>query len=676
MSHSLAQAVAQVFAPDGALARDRSSYSVRTGQLKMAQAVADTIEQGSALVVEAGTGVGKTFAYLIPALLSGRRTVVSTATKNLQDQLFNDDLPYLTGLLGIPVRLALLKGRSSYLCIYRLDQARQSLTRDDGAALHAVAQVERFSHSTTTGDLSELAGLDERSPAIPLVTSTRENCLGSNCPAYKECWVNLARKEAAQSDVIVVNHHLFFADMAVRENTAGELLPWAHTVVFDEAHQLNDIGTQFLGVQVGVNNLHDLARDVMSAGLQLARGLAEWPTVLSQLEQAVRVWRLVGGVRKFSERLKWTDSVPEGINPDEWPAALRKVEEALQAVVQALDTVSEIAPDFPRLHRRSQDLLAQIATFYQPCPDGFVRWLELGQHSMRMVQSPLDIADTVRKRMLRLEQEESAEVPLSQAWIFTSATLGDATGLQWFTEPCGLETVPTLQVESPFDYQRHACIYVPPNLPEPVAAHSMEHAQAVAHLAGESAQRLQGRTLVLTTTLRNLKIIGDSLKHRFEHGELEVLVQGEGTKRALIERFRRGSDNGRDRGCVLVASVSFWEGVDVPGDSLQLVIIDKLPFQPPDDPLVQARTQRLERQGKKAFTAYTLPEAAVMLKQGAGRLIRSETDRGILVIADVRLRTKYYGKRLLAALPPMYPLQQPEDYWHALGQLQATHPVG
>ena len=663
---ALEQQVIDFFAPGGPLALRDPHYRERSGQLCMALAVAGAIARHEALVVEAGTGVGKTFAYLVPALLAGERMLVSTATKTLQDQLFTRDLPYLAKLLGLPLRLALLKGRGSYLCLHRLQQARHSVLRSDGPLLHVLARIERFAQSTHTGDLSELEGLDERSPAIPLVTSTRENCLGSSCEHFRQCHVNVARRDALAADVVVVNHHLFFADLAVRESGMAELLPSVHTVIFDEAHQLNDIGTQFLGQQLSTSHVLDLCRDMLATGMQSARGLADWQTLARQLEHAVRELRLVVGQRPPGTKLRWTEPVPDTLNPDEWPAALRAVCTALEDAAASLDMMSELGPDFVRLHQRATAMQERLDLFQQACPPEAVRWLDVSAQ-VRLVQSPLDIADTVRTRMLKRrsaavstpdsawgdidEKSEETSVKQDRAWIFTSATLGDEPQLRWFTEPCGMEGVATLQVESPFAYETHAAVHVPDDLPLPNAAN---HPAEVARLVAEAAGFLGGRTLVLTTTLRSLRMIGEALRRHFEgRDSIEVLVQGESTKRRLIERFRMGDDEGRLPGCILVASASFWEGVDVPGDGLQLVVIDKLPFPPPQDPLVEARSRRLELEGRSPFRDYFLPETAVMLKQGAGRLIRRENDTGILIVCDRRLLQMSYGKRLLKALPPM-----------------------
>jgi ATP-dependent DNA helicase DinG len=658
---SLSTPVRDAFAQDGVLSRAADHFLPRTGQSAMASAVARVIETGGALVVEAGTGVGKTFAYLVPALLSGERVLLSTATKTLQDQLFGRDLPRLIEVLGLPVRTALLKGRASYLCLHRMELARSEATLPDRAAVRSLAKIEEWSHVTRTGDLAELPGLDERSPLIPLVTSTRENCLGAQCPKFRACHVNQARREALAADVVVINHHLFFADLAVRESGMAELLPTVRVAIFDEAHQLNETGVQFLGAHLSTGQLLDFARDMLAAGLQLARGLVDWQQLAGGVERATRDLRLVVGRHVNGTRLRWVDDAPADVPPDEWRGGLDELHEACSQAMAGLSTVSEIAPDFVRLFERAEGLTAQAQQFAGACKPGAVRWVDVGTQ-LRLIESPLDIAQAVQEKMLRIGQEDAS----TRAWIFTSATLGDDQRLSWFTEPCGLAEAEVLKVSSPFDYASQAAVYVPRELPKP---NDPAHSAQVAALAAEGALRLRGRTMVLTTTLRALRTIGEALQRRFEaEGEVEVLVQGQWPKRRLIDRFREGASLG-GRGCVLVASASFWEGVDVPGDALQLVIIDKLPFPPPGDPLVEARAQRLEAQGRSPFNDYFIPEAAVALKQGAGRLIRRESDQGVLVVCDSRLATMGYGRRLLAALPPMRRLQSREEFLQAIEAL-------
>jgi ATP-dependent DNA helicase DinG len=652
--------VAEAFAPGGVLSRAAEHFRPRSAQTDMALAVARAIESGGALVVEAGTGVGKTFSYLVPALLSGERVLLSTATKTLQDQLFGRDLPRLVQALGLPVRTALLKGRASYLCLHRMELARQDAALPDRGSARTLAKIEEWARVTRTGDLAELPGLDERSALIPLVTSTRENCLGAQCPKFRACHVNLARREALAADVVVINHHLFFADLAVRESGMAELLPTVRVAIFDEAHQLNETGVQFLGAHLTTGQVLDLARDILAAGLQLARGLADWQQVAAAVERAARELRLVVGRNAPGARLRWVDEAPAAVSAQDWRTALDELHLACSNAMAALATVSEIAPDFDRLFERADNLAQRVRRFADPCEAGAVRWVDVGTQ-LRLVESPLDIAQAVQDKLLHGD-----EAAARHTWIFTSATLGDDARLSWFTEPCGLGQADVLRVGSPFDYATQACVYVPRHLPKPS---DPGHSAQVAALAAEGAKQLGGRTMVLTTTLRALRAIGEELQRRFAgSGEVEVLVQGQWPKRRLIERFREGASQGRT-GCMLVASASFWEGVDVPGDALQLVIIDKLPFPPPGDPLVEARAQRLESQGRSAFNDYFVPEAAVALKQGAGRLIRRESDRGVLVLCDTRLASMGYGRRLMAALPPMRLLGSNEEFLQTLAGL-------
>jgi len=661
---SLQTLVQEAFAPGSVLARAVDEFRLRPGQTEMALAVARTMEQGGALVVEAGTGVGKTFSYLVPALLSGERILLSTATKTLQDQLYARDLPRLITVLGVPVRTALLKGRGSYLCLHRMELARHSLSPAEAGAARALARIEIWAQQTRTGDLAELPGLDERSALIPLVTSTRENCLGSQCPKFRDCHVNLARREALAADVVVINHHLFFADLAVRESGMAELLPTVRTVIFDEAHQLNETGVQFLGRQLSTGQLLDFARDMLACGLQQARGLVDWSQRASVLERAARDLRLCAGRSFPGAKQGWTGVAPDHIEPQVWLDALVALQSACNEAFAALATVSEISPDFVRLQERVESLAALTDFFIRDCEPGSVRWLDVGSQ-LRLVESPLDIAAAVQNRLLA--STEPAEA--GKSWIFTSATLGDDAALSWFTEPCGLTQAEILRVDSPFDYPQQAALYVPAKLPKPA---DPAHSEQVAALVVRMASLLGGRTLVLTTTLRALRAVSEAVQAYLPEGtDLQVLAQGQLPKRELMARFRQGSEPGQP-GCILVASASFWEGVDIPGDALQLVFIDKLPFPPPNDPLVQARAKRLEETGRSPFNDYFVPEAAVALKQGAGRLIRRETDQGVLVLCDTRLLSMGYGRRLLAALPPMRRISSEDEVLELLAALTRT----
>ena len=643
----LEQWVAAAFDSGGPLARADAGYRPRAPQLEMSAAVARAIGRRETLVVEAGTGVGKTFAYLVPALLSGGRALISTATKSLQDQLYLRDLPRLAEALQVPVRLALLKGRGSYLCLHRLKHARHSAELPDRRAVMQLARFEQWAQITRSGDLAEMDGLDERSPVIPLVTSTRDNCLGTECPDYRACHVVKARREAMEADIVVINHHLFFADLSLRDSGVAELLPSVDIAVFDEAHQLPEVGVQFLGTLLGTGQLLDFARDLLAQGLAEARGLQDWQGLAAQLERAARELRLAcaGSLREVRGilKLRWNERAGKpGFEP-----ALGEVTRVADLAVETLATVNEISPDFLRLHERGRQLAKLARQFAAEPAPGEVRWIDLSPHQARLVESPLDIREAMQEQL-------SGPQGQNKAWVFTSATLGDDARLSWFTEPAGLDDARVLRVGSPFDYAAHARLYIPRGFAKPgEPAHPLQ----VAELAARCARSLGGRTFVLTTTLRALQSIGDALRAEFEQGgdALKVLQQGAAPKRLLLQQFLA------DPRAVLVGSASFWEGIDVPGDDLQCVLIDKLPFPPPNDPLVEARVQRLESQGRNAFAEFFIAEAAIALKQGGGRLIRTERDRGLLIVCDPRMAGMNYGRRLREALPPMTRLERLEE---------------
>ena len=443
MTDTLSDVVREMFTPHGPLARSTAFFQPRPGQTEMAVAVAQTLEKGGSLVVEAGTGVGKTFAYLVPALLSGERVLVSTASKTLQDQLFARDIPDVIQALGLPVKLAMLKGRGSYLCQQRLELTLQAGTLPDRPSVKALASVKQWATTTLTGDLAEVPALDERSPLIPLITSNRDNCLGSSCPHWRDCHVNLARRDAMAADVVVINHHLFFADMAVRESGMAELLPTVRVVIFDEAHQLNETGIQFLGKQLGSAQMLDLARDVLTTGLQLARGLVDWQTLTASFEKSIRDWRLVVGKQPANAKLRWAQSQPQGVDEQDWTQALQDVNQAALVLQAAIENVIDAAPDFQRLHERLSDVVSLIDYFSHACAHGSVRWVDVNAH-IRCMEVPLDIADVVQNKLLDSEVvtvpgTHSEPVSLPRSWIFTSATLGSDPQLTWFTEPCGLK---------------------------------------------------------------------------------------------------------------------------------------------------------------------------------------------------------------------------------------------
>ena len=665
---SLQAAVQAAFSPEGVLARALPGFRSRPGQTEMALAVARTLEDGGVLVVEAGTGVGKTLAYVVPALLGGEKVLFSTATKALQEQLYLRDIPRLLAAFGFPVRVALLKGRSSYLCTQRLQSARHTTQTLDAADLRLLARVEDWALATVSGDIAEVAELDERSSIIPLVTSTRDNCLGSACPQIRHCHTNAARQEAMRADVVVVNHHLFFADLGVRASGVAELLPSVTTVVFDEAHQLNDIGVHFFARQWSTGQVLALGRDLAALAQGPARGLADWLGLQADAAQSAQALKDVLSAQGQQPLRPWVEATPHGVPSAQWQHVVARCMRALEAAGHAARAMAELGPEFTVLAQRCDSLLGNLLIFSSPATDGEVRWLEVGAQ-VQMSQSPLNIADPVRA----LTRPDAPGGSQPRSWIFTSATLGTDAQLSWFVDACGLHGAQVLRVPSPFDYPSQAAVYVPAHFPKP---QDVGHSAAVAGLALQGARALGGRTMVLTTTVSAMRKIAELLRQQLPSDglALEVLVQGQAPKRELVERFvnaSAGASAGAGKsGCVLVATASFWEGIDIAGDALQLLVIDKLPFAPPDDPLVQARAAALVAGGGNAFKNLHLPQAAIALKQGAGRLIRSETDRGILVVCDVRLTQMGYGKTLLAGLPPMRRLIDEAAWLQALSELR------
>lgn len=656
----LGRAVLETFASDGPLAAADPAFLSRPTQRHMAQAVAHAIEQVQTLVVEAGTGIGKTYAYLVPVLLSGRRALVSTATRALQDQLFLRDLPRLVKVLQRPVRMSLLKGRSSYLCLQRLEQTRAQAQLPDRASMAMLAQIERWAQATESGDLAEVDGLQEGSVLIPQVTSTRDNCLGSECPKWSACHLVKARREAMAADVVVVNHHLFFADVALRDSGVAELLPTVDVAVFDEAHHLVDVGLQFLGTILGTSQVGDYLRDLAQTGQARARGLQPWVDLSSQIGTDVaelrRLAHAAAGHSRLPAKLAWAQRG----DPAGWSNALSTLARSLEVSAQALRHVDDGSPEMRRLAERANLLAEVVQRFSQDEPPGHVRWIDLSMHSARLVESPLDI-----RRCMATCREAAPKT-----WIFTSATLGDDDKLSWFTSGTGVEDATILRVQSPFDYPAQARLWVPRGFPSP---RELEHPSEVGRLAGDLAGVLGGRTFVLTTSVRVLAPIAQALTAALAGSSApwQVLIQGQAPRRALLERFGDG------RHSVLLGSQGFWEGIDVPGEALQCVVIDKLPFPMPTDPLTQARVRQVEDRGGRAFEECFLAEAAVSLKQGAGRLIRTERDRGLLVVCDPRLISMPYGRRLRAAVPPMAPVETREQALEWLRALagSATQPL-
>ncbi len=626
-----------VFGPGGTLSARLPGFHFRPQQLAMAEAVATAIDARMPLVAEAGTGTGKTFAYLVPALLYGGKVIVSTGTKTLQDQLYERDIPLLRDALAVPVTIAVLKGRANYVCHHHLERAAAEgrlPSRDDARHL---PKIIAFARASQRGDRSELADVPESATIWPLVTSTRDNCLGQNCAFHKECFVLKARKDALDADVVVVNHHLFFADVMLRDEGLAELLPACNTVILDEAHQLPDTATLFFGEQTTAGQLAELARDAEVAARTAARDVPELPDAAADLVPALRKLRLAAGEMPG----KFAQDVVAG--REGFTAALDELAAALDRLAAEMAHFAERSEDLATIARRAEDAAARLTRWRAGLAGGppaddveWIRWIDLTPQGWQLQASPLSIADIFRR------QVEST----ARAWIFTSATLAVGRDFTHYTAQLGLNDAATGAWDSPFDYDRQGLLYVPRDLPAP---NTREHTDAVVDAALPVLKASGGRAFLLFTTLRALAAARERLVDAFARDGLDfpLLVQGEGSKTELLMRFRALGN------AVLLGSASFWEGVDVPGDALSLVVIDKLPFAPPDDPLLAARLAKLRAGGGNPFIEWQLPQAAISLKQGAGRLIRTETDRGVLMICDPRLTDKPYGRRIWQSLPPM-----------------------
>jgi len=679
-------AVADAFGAHGALARALPGFTPRPSQRDFALAVFDAICERGTLVAEAGTGTGKTLAYLVPALLAGGKVLISTGTKTLQDQIFHKDLATVATALGARVDAALLKGRQNYLCLHRLagtESEGRLPSRQDATHLRTIV---RFARSTKSGDRAELAQVPETATIWPLVTSTRENCLGAECAHYADCFVYKARRAALAADVVVVNHHLFLADLALRDDAIREFLPSADTIVLDEAHQLPKIAADFLGTSWSLAQATELARDALRAGMAQAADGADWVELFRALEQGARSVRsaLADAGLAAGSRVA-LDALPRAA-----PVApmLQDLAAANAALGAALDANGSRALEFGSLLARSRALHQEVErwidaraarektrTAHEEDDDAggresiereiavepdwrdrrdeseegeggdvrgdgeqheeLVRWINLSVHGAQFHATPL----APGAAFARVREQQP------QAWILTSATLTLARRFDAFQAEIGLTQATVARWESPFDFTRQALLYLPQPLLSPG---TVDFAEQVADAAWPVIRASGGRAFVLCSTLRALSRVADRLraKMREDHIDLPLLVQGTSTRRALLDEFRRTGN------AVLVGSVSFWEGVDVRGEALSLVVIDKLPFAPPDDPVVQARSRRLQRLGRNPFIDYQLPQAVTLLQQGVGRLIRDERDRGVLMILDERLLSKPYGKTVLASLPP------------------------
>lgn len=663
----LSKRTRQALDADGALARGIAGFAPRAAQIEFACAVAETLEahgepDSKTLVAEAGTGTGKTYAYLVPALLSGKRVIVSTGTRALQDQLYHRDLPRVRAALGVGLKSALLKGRANYLCRYRMERTKGEpgfSSRDQAAQFQ---RVVAWSARTQHGDLAELQGLPEDSPLWPQVTSTTENCLGGECPFFGECFVVKARAEAQAADLVVVNHHLLLADLALRQEGFGEILPGAQAFVLDEAHQLPDLAAQFFGEDVSARQLGELARDALAECAEVAGALATMQFPVSTLEQRLRELRLA------MDALPMRGSVARALTLPEVRLALDALAAALASLEAALKPLAQASPGFAGCATRAGDLRARLhrwcekgsisssdfaidATVPEEIdadPFSYVYWYELTARGFVLQRTPLDVSGP-----LRAFRDRSGA-----AWVFTSATLAVGGSFVHIARRLGLDSPQTLLEPSPFDWCKQALCYLPSGLPEP---NTRDYTAAILAAVRPVLQASGGRAFLLFTSHRALREAAECLAE----GPWPLFVQGSAPRHALLDAFRH-SGNG-----VLLGAASFWQGVDVAGEALSVVAIDKLPFAAPDDPVLEARLEAVRRGGGNPFFDEQLPNAVISLKQGAGRLIRTHADRGVLVLCDPRLSSKAYGRVFLDSLPPLprtRELADVRDFFAHIGQ--------
>jgi len=622
--------VDDVLGPDGLLAREVPGFAPRAQQLEMARAIADTLADFGTLIAEAGTGTGKTFAYLVPALLSGRKVIVSTGTRNLQDQLFLKDLPRVRDALASPARIALLKGRSNYLCPHRLDNSMIDARGHSRQVAVELQKVRDWSGRTRRGDIAELTNIPEDSQVWPLVTSTAENCLGQECPSLSKCHLIEARKAAQESDLVVINHHLLCADFAIKDDGFGELLPDADAFIIDEAHQLPEVASNFFGMTLSTRQLLDLARDTRD---EYVREAGDLPKLVEQIDALIKVtqdFRLTVGTDP--RRGPWQELAANPMVIE----SLGRLRATLEQLAGMLEAIRGRGKGLDSCQERCEALLAELDQITAEPAEGEavedIRWYEVHKQSLRLNSTPLEISSVFRAQMNRR----------TAAWVFTSATLAVGDSFKHFQMQLGVNEARTERWDSPFDYPNQALWFIPRGLPEPS---NKGYTLAMMQLLLPILEASGGRAFLLFTSYRALNEAADWLE---SNSTFELLVQGDAPKAELLERFVKAK-----RG-VLLGTSSFWEGVDVRGEALSLVVIDKLPFASPGDPVLQARLDAMRKRGLNPFMHYQVPQAAISLKQGAGRLIRDVSDRGVLIVCDPRLlrRDKPYGKIFLDAMPP------------------------
>lgn len=619
--------IAKTFSSDGALGKAIPGFQARQPQIDMAEAVSSAIKDQTQLVVEAGTGTGKTFAYLVPALLSGKKVIISTGSKNLQEQLYHRDLPLMVNALGFYGQVALLKGRSNYLCLDRLSrQMVESHTNEsDPTLLTQLVKVRAWSSETKTGDLGDCDDLPEDSMIIPTITSTNDNCLGKECPSYTDCFVLKARKRAMDSDIVVVNHHLFLADLAIKETGFGELIPEADVFIFDEAHQLPDIASEYFGQSVSSRQIHDLAKDIEIAYRTEAKDMRQLQKVGDKLMQSAMDMRIVLGEPGF--RGNWREALQSGSIKRE----LLRLTDSLELAIDVLKLALGRSQLLDTAFERANLIKGRIDRVCDVDVTGYSYWYDTSPRHFALHITPLSVADKFHEQ-IEIKQG---------AWIFTSATLAVSGDFKHFTERLGLKPTKQFSLPSPFDYQKQARLCVPRYLPEP---NSNGLADKLVRMLAPVIEENDGRCFFLCTSHSMMRELGEKFR---EVLDLPVLMQGEMSKQKTLAEFMELGN------ALLVATGAFWEGIDVRGDALSCVIIDKLPFTAPDDPLLKARIEDCRLRGGEPFAEVQIPDAVITLKQGVGRLIRDQKDHGALIICDNRLVTRDYGGIFLGSLPPI-----------------------
>lgn len=620
---SFSETCASYFLEDGQLAKTIDDFAPRTSQITLTEAIAHAIEQGTHLVAEAGTGTGKTYAYLVPALLSGMKIIIATGTKNLQDQLFKRDLPLVQQALPKPLKVALLKGRDNYLCHYHIDKHLQNpaLSQHEFNGLQKIRQrLASLKH----GERQELNQFDEQDTVFHYAVSTKDNCLNQDCEFYQQCFLVKARRKAMDADIIVINHHLLFADLTLKDEGLGELLPKVKAIILDEAHQVPEIASRFLSKHMSTRQILLFAHSIIAAQQQ------ELPDTPSLSEAAKNVSDSLPAIRALFGAAGQKGAVNRLIL-QQWKESVHALLTNLAELCRQLTEAAGRSKTFEQLQAEAQSLLELADTLFSEAPATQIHWFEVYQQSISVYHTPLLLADMLKPYLTNT----------GVAWIFTSATLTVNHDFSHFTEQLGLKDAKTLQLESPFDYSQQSLIYIPRGLPD------IKHEGFLKAFVQECMlliQAAKGRTFILFTSHYALQEA--ALLLRMQALPYPLFVQGEGSKDYLLSAFREAGHG------VLLGTQSFWEGVDVRGQALSCVIIDKLPFASPDDPILQARNMSLKQQGKNSFASYQLPQAVISLKQGAGRLIRDYQDKGVLMIADLRLLARDYGQIFLESLPP------------------------